>query len=351
MAQPDLEGRTESATPRRREQARSEGQVAFSSDLMIGAVCFVVALLLQWQGPTLLARTAELMRSALSELPETDWTVVKTQASVAWLMGGIAACCLTPLLIVWSLQWAVGFAQTGFHWQVDALALKWERLSPEQGWSRIASGASFQKLAVTVGKLLLVLGVIGWRVALDWPVIHSLGRLPLRLGLVHMSLIVSRTSLWLGVAMLVVGLADYALQRWKHERQLMMTREEQKQEAREEQGDPQVKSRQRRLQREARKERGIKNVPQATAVITNPTHLAIAIRYSPEMAAPLVVAKGSGRRAERIKQVARQHGILVTENKPVARTLYKHIDVGRAIPPQLYAAVATILAVAYRAKR
>ena len=351
MAQTDMEGRSEAATPRRREQARDEGQVAYSGDLMIGAVCFVVAILMRWQGSTWLARAAELMRAVLGRLPETDWTVVETQASATWVLGGVATCCLTPLLIVWGMQWAVGFAQTGFHWRVDALALKWDRLSPEQGWSRIASGASIQKLAVTTGKLLLVLGLIGWRVALDWSVIQTLGRLPLRQGLVNMSLIVSRTALWLGVAMLIVGLVDYALQRWKHERQLMMTREELKQEAREEQGDPQVRSRQRKMLREARKERGIKNVPQATVVITNPTHLAIALRYAPDMAAPLVVAKGSGRRAERIKEVARQHGIHVTENKPVARTLYKHIDVGRAVPPQLYAAIATILAVAYRAKR
>ncbi len=351
MAQPDMEGRSEDATPRRREQARAEGQVAYSSDLMIGAVCCVVSILLQWQGPTLLARTADLMRSALSKLAVTDWTLIETQASAAWLMGGVATCCLTPLLIIWVLQWAVGFAQTGFHWRMEALAPKWDRLSPEQGWSRIASGTSVHKLAGTLFKLLLVVGLLGWRFVLDRPVIHSLGRLPLRQGLVETSLIVSRAMLWLGVAMLIVGLLDYALQRWKHERQLMMTREELKQEAREEQGDPQVKSRQRKLQREARKERGIKNVPQATVIITNPTHLAIALRYTPDMAAPLVVAKGSGRRAERIKQVARQHGIHVTENKPVARTLYKHIDVGRAVPPQLYTAVAAIMAVAYRAKR
>lgn len=351
MAQPDMEGRTEPATPRKREQARAQGQVAYSGDLMIGATFFVVSILLRWHGAKWLGICAEMMRAALSKLSLTDWTIVETQASASWLLGGVAACCLTPLLIVWGLQWAVGFAQTGFHWRANALELKWDRLSIEQGWSRIVSGAAIQKLVLTMSKLLLVLGLIGWRVMLDWPVIHSLGRLSMRQGLVTMSQIISRTSLWLGVAMLILGLADYALQRWKHERQLMMTREELKQESREEQGDPQVRSRQRKLQREARKERGIKNVPQATAVITNPTHLAIAIRYSPEMSAPLVIAKGSGRRAERIKQVARQHGIFITENKPVARTLYKHIDVGRAIPPQLYAAVATILAVAYRAKR
>ena len=351
MAQPDLEGRTEDATPRRREQARSEGQVAYSGDLMIGAVCFVVAILFRWYGPTGLASAAELMRAVLGKLPESDWSIGETQASATWILRGVAACCLTPLLIVWGMQWAVGFAQTGFHWRVEALEPKWDRLSLQQGWSRIASGASIQKLGVTTFKLLLVLGLIGWRVTLDWPMIRSLGRLPMRQGLINTSMIVSRTALWMGVAMLLVGLADYALQLWKHERQLMMTREELKQEGREEQGDPQVKSRQRKLQREARKERGIKNVPQATVVITNPTHLAIALRYSPEAAAPIVVAKGSGRRAERIKQVARQHGIHITENKPVARTLYKHIDVGRAIPPQLYAAVATILAVAYRTKR
>jgi flagellar biosynthetic protein FlhB len=351
MAQPDLEGRTEDATPRRREQARSEGQVAYSGDLMIGAVCFVFAILVRRHGPKWIAQAAELMRSVLSRLPLTDWTISETRASATWVMGGVASCCLTPLLIVWGLQWAVGFAQVGFHFRANALEPKWDRLSLEQGWSRIASGASVQKLAVTMCKLSLVLGVIGWRTTLDWSVIRSLGRLPLRHGLVDISQIVSRTSLWLGVTMLVVGLVDYGLQRWKHERQLLMTREELKQEAREEQGDPHVRSRQRKLQREARKERGIKNVPQATVVITNPTHLAIALRYTPDMAAPLVVAKGSGRRAERIKQVARKHGIHVTENKPVARTLYKHIDVGHAIPPQLYAAVATILAVAYRAKR
>ena len=351
MTQPDMEGRTEDATPRRREQARDEGQVAYSGDLMIGAVCCVFAILVRWHGPTWLSLAAELMRAALRKLPESDWSVVETQAGATWLLGGVATCCLTPLLFVWGMQWAVGFAQSGFHWRVNALELKWDRLSLEQGWSRLASGASVQKLAVTTCKLLLVLGLIGWRVVLDWPVIQFLGRLSMRQGLVNTSLIVSRTALWLGVAMLLVGIADYALQLWKHERQLKMTREEQRQEAREEQGDPQVRSRQRRLQREARKERGIKNVPQATVIITNPTHLAIALRYSPGMASPLVVAKGSGRCADRIKQVARQHGIHVTENKPIARTLYKHIDVGRAIPPQLYAVVATILAVAYRARR
>ncbi len=351
MVQPDMEGRTEDPTTRRREQARSEGQVAYSSDLMVGVVCFVVAILTQWYGPTLLSRVAELMRAALSTLPENDWTVVETQASAAWVLRGIAACCLTPLLIVWAIQWAIGFAQTGFHWRVSALELKWDRLSLEQGWSRIASGASIQKLAITTCKLLIIMGVIFWRVSLDWTLIRSLGWLPLRQGLVATSTVISGTSLWLGVVMLVTGMAEYALQLWKHERQLKMTREELKQEGREEQGDPQIRSRQRKLHRESRKERGIKNVPQATIVITNPTHLAIALRYSPETEAPIVVAKGSGRRAQRIKEVAIQNGIYISENKPVARTLYKHVDVGRAIPPQLYAAVAAILAVAYRAKR
>ena len=111
MAQPDLEGRSEDATPRRREQARSEGQVAYSGDLMIGAVCFVVALLMRWQGSTWLVRAAEWMRAALGRLPMTDWTVVETQASVTWVLGGVAACCLTAIVygLMSPQQWNARF--------------------------------------------------------------------------------------------------------------------------------------------------------------------------------------------------------------------------------------------------
>jgi len=158
-------------------------------------------------------------------------------------------------------------------------------------------------------------------------------------------------TLWISGALGVMAVGDYAFQRWQLGQDLRMTKQEVKQEHRESEGDPMIKSRIRTIQRETARRRMMQEVPKADVVITNPTHLAVALKYEgARMAAPKVVAKGAGHIAERIRQVAAEHGVPIIENKPLAQSLHKLVDLGKEIPSELYQAVAEILAMLLRAK-
>lgn len=153
------------------------------------------------------------------------------------------------------------------------------------------------------------------------------------------------------IALLIMAILDYIYQRYEWNKSLMMTKEEVKEEMRQSEGDPKVRAHIRRVQQRIARQRMMAHVPQADVVITNPQHLAVALRYDDQgMAAPTVIAKGAGFVAENIKEIAREHGIPLVENKPLAQLLYKTVDIGKAIPPHLYQAVAEILAYVYRLK-
>jgi flagellar biosynthetic protein FlhB len=156
---------------------------------------------------------------------------------------------------------------------------------------------------------------------------------------------------WVAGALVVLAVADYGYQRWQLSKDLRMSRQEVKQEQKETEGDPLIRSRIRSLQRQAARRRMMAEVPKSDVVITNPSHLAVALRYDGvRMAAPVVVAKGAGFIAERIRQIAAEHGVPIIENKPIARSLHKLVEVGREIPVELYQAVAEILALVLRAR-
>ena len=160
-----------------------------------------------------------------------------------------------------------------------------------------------------------------------------------------------KAALSISLAVAVIAVLDYGYQRFEFERKLRMTRDEVKEEQREAEGDPQIRSRIRTVQRDLARKRMLADVKKADVVITNPDHLAVAIRYDQlKMAAPIVVAKGAGFLAQKIKEIARANGVVVIENKFVARTLYKLVDIGREIPSDLYRAVAEILAFVYRVR-
>jgi flagellar biosynthetic protein FlhB len=170
------------------------------------------------------------------------------------------------------------------------------------------------------------------------------------LGLLLIDVIFS-TALWVGAALFALALLDYGFQRWKHDKDLMMTHQEMREEMKNLQGDPQIMSRRRAIQRQMALNRIGEKVPKADVVVTNPTELAVAIQYDPEkMAAPVVVAKGAGVLAQRIRRLALEHNIPVVERKPLAQLLYKEVDVNRAVPDQSYAAVAEVLAYVYQLK-
>jgi flagellar biosynthetic protein FlhB len=251
--------------------------------------------------------------------------------------------------VLFVLGVAAGVLQVGFAPSAEILALKWERLSPARGWGRILSKAGLMRGLFSTVKVAVIAG-LAW-----WVLQDKTGQIA---GLMDESLhsavaagwgMAVRMALVIAGALTVVGVADYAWQRWQHEQSLHMTKQEKKDEQKEDEGDPQVKLRQRKLQREAAQQRMYREVPKASVVITNPTHLAIALRYEQgAMSAPRVVAKGAGHVAQRLIELARRHGVPIVERKPLAHALYRAVKLNQEIPAVLYQAVAEVLAYIYR---
>jgi flagellar biosynthetic protein FlhB len=241
--------------------------------------------------------------------------------------------------------------QTGFLFSLQALAPKYARLNPWQGLQNILSLQSVNELL----KAIIKIGIVGYIV---YSAIHAeIGQFfPLsQQGLPDIVGYLGSSTLRIGTrtAYVLIALAvlDYAFQRWQYEKNLRMSVQEIKEEQKESEGDPHIRSRVRSLMREMARKRMMEEVPKADVVVTNPTHLAVALRYRrQDMPAPQVVAKGAGYVAERIKAVAREHGIPLVENRIVAQSLFKTVDIGEVIPEALYKAVAEILAHVYRLK-
>jgi flagellar biosynthetic protein FlhB len=241
--------------------------------------------------------------------------------------------------------------QTGLLWCANAIEPDVERINPIKGLSRLASLRSVMELVKGLLKIAIVTGVGLWVARSD--VLQIPGLIEFDMGTVLQ--VTGRLSLKVGLAVagaiaVLAGL-DYVYQRYEWERNLRMSKEEVKEEHKATEGDPLIKSRVRTIQREMTKKRMMAAVKTADVVITNPTHLAVALKYdTTTMGAPVVVAKGAGLVAERIRELARHHGVAVVEHKFVARTLFKLVDVGKEIPNELYRAVAEILAFVYRAR-
>jgi len=258
-----------------------------------------------------------------------------------------------PLLaVLFVIGAAVGVAQAGFHVSSKPLVPDWGRLSWAKGWKRIFSTRSLARGFSSVAKVSAVALLVLWVLHHQVDDISIAGH-----GTVERATALGwRLAVFLAMAiaaaMVVIGLLDYLFQRWRHEQDLKMTRRELEEERKEEEGDPHMRARIRKLQREVGQRRMMQDVPNATVVITNPTHIAVAIQYERGlMSAPKVVAKGADLLAMQIRQIAERHDVPVLERKPLARALYLAVDVGEEIPAEFYHAIAEILAYIYRLSR
>ncbi len=246
---------------------------------------------------------------------------------------------------------AVGVAQTGGLFTGKPLEPQLDRLNPLRAFERLFSLRSAAELLKAAFKLVAVVAAV-WaplrRVVSDpGPLVPSATEMAVQMGSVL------REVAWRGgLALGVLGVLDYLYQRFEHERGLRMTRQEVREDLRETEGDPLIRARLRARQRELARRRMLREVARATVVVTNPTHLAVALRYAPpQTPAPVVVAKGAGNVAERIREAALRHGVPIVPNPPLAQALYRRVPLGGVIPPALYRAVAEILALLYRAGR
>jgi flagellar biosynthetic protein FlhB len=345
----DQESKTEPASPQRREEARRQGQVAFSPELTGNLLLLTGVILLLVRGPTMGQDLLGVIRYRLRWAYFPQFGVEQA----ADVLNGMALRGLDIIGLFLGMAVTVALAvnvfQVGFVISPAVLAFRPERLNPATGWSRVFSVAGVVRGLLAVVKVLVV-GLMAFvmlrgRIGL----IATLDQVTVAESAATTWTVAIRLALMVAAALAILGVVDYVYQRFRFERQLRMTKQEAKEEAKREEGDPVIKGRIRRMAREMAQRRMMREVPRATVVITNPEHLAVALRYERgKMPAPRVVAKGAGLMARRIVDLARRHGVPVLERKEVAQALYRRAEVGRDIPVALFVLVAEVLAYLYR---
>ena len=347
----DLE-KTEPASPRRLEKAREEGQVARSREL-VTFVMLATGLACLWS-------TGELMAGLLGGALRNGLQFERASAfdpSHMMVQAGTAVVralqALMPVLVLMLVAALVAPMLLG-GWLLSAksLAPNFSKLNPIAGISRMFSAETLAELVKTIVKSLLVGGVAWWVISRKLDLIMALMREPVHEALSHTLQLVANSCALIVGSLLLVAAIDVPYQLWSHHRKLRMSREDLRQEQKESDGDPQVKAQIRRQQQQMAKRRMMAEVPKADIIVTNPTHFAVALKYSDkDMRAPRVIAKGTDLVALRIRALAGEHKIPVLEAPPLTRALYRHTQLGAEIPTALYAAVAEVLAWAYQLHR
>jgi flagellar biosynthesis protein FlhB len=343
--------KSQEATPHRRQQAREEGQVAKSQDLGSAVLLMAGLLILLMTGPQLVdffgGYTTRQLGGEAWLSADLDFAVNQWISIVSML-----AKYLLPILGLVMLA-AIGsnLMQVGFLFLPDKIALDLTRIDPLKGLGRIFSLTNGVHLLFGIFKIAVIAGVAYVSLWNQRDKILGLSGLSIVEIALFMLQILLWTALKIAGALLILALLDYGFQWWKHEQDLKMTSQEIREEMKNMEGNPQIIARRKQVQRQLAMNRISTIVPKADVVITNPTELAVAIQYDPEnMAAPIVVAKGAGIVAQRIRTLALKHGIPIVEKKPLAQALYREVDINHPIPQEKYAAVAEILAYVYQLK-
>ena len=361
MADVEKDQKTEAATPRRRQEAREKGQVPMSLELVAALLLLAWSGTLAASGGSIATAIGGTMERTFESLPLWGTAELDVEGAAS-LMGGlfegvarVVAFLILPLFLLGVL---LGYGQVGFQITPKAVELNPSRINPIQGFGKLFSLRSVMRTVMAVCKITLVIGSMAVIASTQVDEIVQLTAVdvgPALAGIGHVSLRCVAGAL---VMVLVIALADLAFQRFQHERDMRMTKQEVKEELKTVEGDPHLKARIRRVQREMASRRMMADVPRSTVVVTNPTHYAVALLYernqesqdggSNPFGAPRVVAKGVDHVAQRIKELAREAGVLLYEDVPLARSLHAQVEIGDEIPVELYQAVAEVLSYVYR---
>jgi flagellar biosynthesis protein FlhB len=340
------------ASQYRREKAREEGNVVKSQDLGSALLLFVGIVSLDFFGPPAFQALKNMLSNQLSQPWYMESDSRTPLVNLVSLLQQAAMATVPLMMMVFISAIVVNFGQVGFLWLPDKLSIDFSRIDPIKGFGRLfsiqsASRLGFGLLKITIVTIILILGVWG-----RWNELTGLvGASTEGVGAYVWEITVSLVR-QAAIALLVLAVLEYGFQKWKYEQDLMMTDEEVREEMKSTQGDPQIKARRRRVQKELAAQRLISEVPKSDVVITNPTELAIALKYDPKtMKAPIVVAKGAELVAARIRKIALENGIPIVERKPLAQALFKTVDIGKPIPADQYAAVAEVLKYVYQVRK
>lgn len=344
--------KTEKATPRKREDSRKKGQVAKSADLTGAFALFAMFLMLSFFGPYLGKQLFGLTKDLLG----TSYLLFDLSNGLSGMLTdlllrvGLIVGPFFVVAVVFGIL--INYLQIGTLFSAEAIQPKLERIDPIKGVKRIVSMKAVVEFLKSLFKLLIILTTA---VAVLWQNQKELSRMAVehvRESVIALASITIELGLWVSVALLALALLDFFYQRFDFEKSIRMSKQDIKDEYKNSEGDPLIKSKIKQQQREMAMRRMMQEIPNADVVITNPTHYAVVIRYDDTKDfAPLVVAKGVDRVAFNIRDVAKEHDIPIVENKPLARALYAQMDIGEVVDESFYQAIAEVLAFVYQLKQ
>ena len=353
MAEQEGQEKTEVPTEKKRRESREEGQVAFSKELSSAALLAGIVLTLVATSPIILDAMRQLMSQIFRDLAQRKELSIDSIFTLSGEILSIILPAFAPFAAV--IIFAGIFAsvlQVGVLITFKAISPKFNKISPLTGLKRLFSSQSLADFLKSMAKLIIV-GFVGYLTYIEK--ITELNGLSVSTPesiLIYNFTVVAEVAGKIVLALVAIAIFDYFYQRWHHEQQLMMTKQEVKDETKQTEGDPQLKARIRQIQREMSNARMMQEVPKADAVIVNPTHFSVAILYDRDvMSAPEVIAKGADHLALRMRTVARENNVPILERPELARDLYANVEIGDDIPERFYKAIAEILAFVYRLRK
>jgi flagellar biosynthetic protein FlhB len=348
----DSSEKTEEPTQRKKEESRKKGQVAKSAELSSVFVILAAFVALKSAGSYMYGKLSGYMRVMFGELNvQGDFNI----ESIHWVIlnaGMVFLETVMPVLLaVLVVSVVVSFLQVGFNFAPELIMPQFGRLNPISGFGRIFSKRSVVELLKSLLKITVV-GYFIYRYLRQEAIrIPALMMSELEASFAVLAALIYDLAFQIALVILILAILDYGYQWWEHMQNLKMSKQEVKEEMKQTEGNPQIKGKIREKQRAMAMRRMMAEVPKADVVVTNPTHFAVAIKYEAGMEAPVVIAKGSDFIAQRIREIAKENDVTIVENKPLAQALFKSAEIGDLIPPDLYKAVAEVLAYVYRLKR
>ncbi len=346
--------KTEEPTSKKLQDARKNGQVAKSTDFtsafsllaFFGSLKVYIGIL----GNQILENFNNML-GHFADYTQNEFTLQIACSVIGGALWRVVTIILPFLLISFLVTSISTLVQVKWKVTKEPMKPKLGKINPISGMKRLFSKDKLVMLIMSIGKIAIILAVVYNYLANKWAIIFNMYHYSLKQGIELLGETVIDIGLRISLFFFVIGYADYRYHKWKFHQDMKMTKQEVKDEYKQQEGDPKVKSKQRQRMRQAAQRRMMQELPKADVVITNPTHLAVALRYEKEKYdAPIVIAKGADYLAAKIKEVARENDIEIVENKPLARMLYHNVEIGQQIPPELYQMVAEVLAYVYGLK-
>lgn len=346
--------KTEEPTAKKLKDARKKGQVARSVDVTTAFSLLTFFLMLKFFLGFLGNRFMESFADTygkVTDITNDEFTLQLACSYMGKAIGDILITALPFYLMAFVVAFVTNLVQVKWQISYESIKPKFDKFNPVSGMKRLFSKDKIVDFLKSAAKIIVIIVVVYNYLQDKWATVMNMYSYTLTQALAIIGDVIVSVGIRISLFFLVIAVADFAYQKWKFHKDMMMSKQEVKDEFKQSEGDPKVKSQQRARMQQASRRRMMQELPEADVVITNPTHLAVAIRYDKQAhEAPVVVAKGADYLAQKIRQVAGEHDIEIVENKPLARMLYHNVDIGAEIPPELYQMVAEVLAYVYNLK-